>query len=350
MKKLIFTFICIAMNFVVMAQEKVHKVEEVSVINYGDGRLLFREMNDDKTPLNGQHRIIDGYRSEYILAEFKDGMFNGVYQQFRNGNLIETGTYKDGRWNGEHKKYFSDGKTLQRLVNFRDGKADGISTTYGQNSKIETEKGFKNGVEDGYDRRYDLETGKVTMDTYYKDGKKAGRWTEQISGNRTGFTRVSNYANGMLNGEYSETFSTGKIRKKGSYLGGKKNGVWIINRDNGTPDRSTTYINDEKNGEEKIFYTSGKIEKSYNYRNGKKHGLCRDYNFETGKIKAEYNFENGLREGKYKYFYAEGVLREEGIYKNDSEVSRIEYYNSGKLKSSTKRDSNGQVETTRYDD
>ena len=55
------------------AQEKVYQIDEVSVINYGDGRLLFRQLNDDKTPLQGEHRIIDGYHSEYLLATLKTG-------------------------------------------------------------------------------------------------------------------------------------------------------------------------------------------------------------------------------------------------------------------------------------
>lgn len=29
-----------------VAQEKVYQIDEVSVINYGDGRLLFRQAND----------------------------------------------------------------------------------------------------------------------------------------------------------------------------------------------------------------------------------------------------------------------------------------------------------------
>ena len=71
----------IALN--VVAQEKVYQIEEVSVINYGDGRLLFRQQNDDKTPLQGEHRIIDGYHSEYLIANFKDGMYDGLYRHFK---------------------------------------------------------------------------------------------------------------------------------------------------------------------------------------------------------------------------------------------------------------------------
>lgn len=84
MKRIIISLLLGVMVLTVTAQEKVYQIDEVSVINYGDGRLLFRQANDEKAPLNGEHRLIDGYRSEYILAEFKDGMYNGKYQRFKN--------------------------------------------------------------------------------------------------------------------------------------------------------------------------------------------------------------------------------------------------------------------------
>lgn len=95
---------------------KVYQVDELSVINYGDGRLLFRQYDKDNTPLNGSHRIIDGYRSEYILAEFKDGMYNGDYKYFKNNRLKEEETYKEGRKDGVYKEYYSDGVALKKRL------------------------------------------------------------------------------------------------------------------------------------------------------------------------------------------------------------------------------------------
>ena len=46
MKKVILLLLLGAWVFTSVAQEKVFQVNEVSVINYGDGRLLFRELND----------------------------------------------------------------------------------------------------------------------------------------------------------------------------------------------------------------------------------------------------------------------------------------------------------------
>lgn len=48
MKKVILLLLLGAWVFTSVAQEKVFQVNEVSVINYGDGRLLFRELNEEK--------------------------------------------------------------------------------------------------------------------------------------------------------------------------------------------------------------------------------------------------------------------------------------------------------------
>ncbi|MDR2466773.1 MAG: hypothetical protein LBD35_05210 [Prevotellaceae bacterium] len=86
---LIITGILFVASANVHAQNEI-TVGEVKVINAGDGRLLFREYKSEK-PLNGQHRIIDGYRSEYRLAEFENGFYNGSYQFFKSDKLTEQG-------------------------------------------------------------------------------------------------------------------------------------------------------------------------------------------------------------------------------------------------------------------
>lgn len=87
MKRLFLAFLCGVIALNIGGSREVYQIDEVSVINYGDGRLLFRQLNDDKTPLQGEHRIIDGYHSEYLLANFKDGMFDGLYRHFKRNAL-----------------------------------------------------------------------------------------------------------------------------------------------------------------------------------------------------------------------------------------------------------------------
>lgn len=44
----------------------------------------------------GEHRIIDGYHSSYILARFKGGLFNGDYEEYIYNKLKAKSSYKEG--------------------------------------------------------------------------------------------------------------------------------------------------------------------------------------------------------------------------------------------------------------
>lgn len=63
--------------------------------------------------MQGEYRIIDGYHSEYILASFKNGMYDGLYRHFKRNVLAEESTYKDGWREGYRKTYYGDGKTCR---------------------------------------------------------------------------------------------------------------------------------------------------------------------------------------------------------------------------------------------
>lgn len=300
MKKIMLLLLFGVMVLTSTAQEKVYQIEEITVINYGDGRLLFRLNNEEKTPLNGSHRLIDGYHSEYILADFKDGMYHGNYRHFKENKLLEKCRYKEGNRDGLYKHYYGDGQTVQSERTFIDGKRD-------------------------------------------------GKWTEHLSGNTGDVTRISFYKNGLPDGQWSETWKDGKPRSKSSYKDGKKEGVWIGYGKDGKPEKSTTYKNDEKNGEEITYFTDGTPEKSSNYLNGKLNGVTKEFYFESGKCKSEYTFKNGKREGAYKRYFDTGKLREEGRCEADSEVYRKEYYANGKLKSVAERKGGGWNTVERYD-
>lgn len=82
--------------FLNVCAQKEYQIEQVSAINMGDGRILFRDLKTDK-PLDGEHRIIDDYHSAYILADFKEGLYNGKYEEHEYNKLICEGAYKEGR-------------------------------------------------------------------------------------------------------------------------------------------------------------------------------------------------------------------------------------------------------------
>lgn len=269
------------LSITAIAQEKKYQIEEISYINYGDNRILFRELNEEKTPLQGENRIIDGRRSEYILATFKDGMYHGNYKHFKNNILHEESNYNEGRIDGVQKKYNFQG-LITSSAEFSDGKLNGVYTTYYQNGKIETEQEFKMGIEHGFCYRYDKETGKRTSETYYNNGKNDGTWIQHISGNRVDYIEYSQFKDGILIGEFSRKTEDGIYILKGFYKNGKKDGEWIIQDADGTPREMVTY-------------------------------------------------NEGTKNGPFKYYYSNGSLREEGKYKNDQIVSSVRYHTNGEV-------------------
>lgn len=217
----------VATTFTALAQEIVHQVDDITVINYGDGRLLFREFNKDKAPLNGQHRIIDGYRSEYVLADFKDGMYDGNFQHFKNNKLKEQGTYKQGRKDGIYKEYYFDGVAVKVETPYKEGKINGIRRSYYTNGKPEKEKGYEMSVEHGIERLYSYDSRNIT-ERNYKDGRQHGAQIIFYSSNTGDFVERSTYDNGKRVGKYSETFTNGTIKKLGQYNAqGERDGEWL---------------------------------------------------------------------------------------------------------------------------
>ena len=135
MKKLILFIGLLLFAFLNVCAQKEYQIEQVSAINMGDGRILFRDLKTDK-PLDGEHRIIDGYHSAYILADFKEGLYNGKYEEHEYNKLICEGAYKEGRKNGVFKMYSDEGG-LKEEKSYKDGKLDGAHKTYYTTGKVE---------------------------------------------------------------------------------------------------------------------------------------------------------------------------------------------------------------------
>ena len=146
MKKLILFIGLLLFAFLNVCAQKEYQIEQVSAINMGDGRILFRDLKTDK-PLDGEHRIIDGYHSAYILADFKEGLYNGKYEEHEYNKLICEGAYKEGRKNGVFKMYSDEGR-LKEEKSYKDGKLDGAHKTYYTTGKVERERNYRMGKQD----------------------------------------------------------------------------------------------------------------------------------------------------------------------------------------------------------
>ena len=351
----VFLFLYLALP---LFAQKEYKIDQVSVVNVGDGRLLFRELKTEKA-LNGEHRIIDGYHSAYVLASFKDGFYDGGYKEYVDNILITEGSYKEGRKDGLFKinsKF--DGK-LKEEKSYKEGKLDGTSKSYFTTGKVESERNFRMGKEHGKQLSYESD-GTLRKEHNYKDGKQVGKQYTFLKGTYDLYETVYFNEEGLQDGEYSSVFTFGSPRILGSYKNGKKNGRWTTFAESGDTLMIETYLDGKEDGLHVSFANgSGVRQKEYYMKNDRKDGLYREYNLENGELRYEATYQagrlhgkerrlivsnrfdywetstyvNGRQNGPFEACYVKNdQLRECGEYKNGRRVGRWKRYTiDGKL-------------------
>lgn len=309
------------------------KINDLKMTNLGDGRLYAeykdKEKEKDK-PVDGKVRIITGYTTEYIDAEFSKGIAIGKWEYYNDNKLSEVMHYTDGLLNGEVTRYYSDGKTVKEKATMKNGKVNGTTTAYSEEGKLTYEKGMKEGVDEGPERKYD-ESGELIYETTYKNGKEDGKSFQLINrGSSDAYTLTKQYKNGKYDGEYLEVYEDGTIKTKGNYIDGKKDGLWeSFKQDGSRKGASETF----KNGtviKKVTYYTDGSVEMERNFNDqGKQHGIEKKYAFDGGELTSEKNFVNGKQVGKQMRlvssnqgsFYEYSVYNENG--KKDGEFREV---------------------------
>ena len=201
MKRMNCYFLLLAASLCVLPlhAQKESPIDRITAINLGDGRILHREISGDK-PLDGEHRIIDGYHSAYILARFKDGLYNGDYEEYIYNKLKAKGSYKEGWKDGTFRKYDDEGRVTEEK-SYKSGKLDGAHRTFYTNGKLEMERFYKEGKQDGKDVYYEFD-GTLRREHNYKDGKQTGKQYSYIKG--TFELKETSYYNeqGLLDGDF----------------------------------------------------------------------------------------------------------------------------------------------------
>lgn len=130
-------------------------------------------------------------------------------------------------------------------------------------------------------------------------------------------TKLLAYKNGIFYKVGSITPFTGKAI---SYGDGNK----IVSEIN--------YVEGKREGISKKYYADGVLEEEGIYKQKKKEGTFKYY-YPTGKLKSVEDFVNGDREGIVKNYYSSGCLEGEWQYKKDQKDGpAILYYANGQLK------------------
>ena len=151
--------------------------ENIEVVTDSNHNVVYYQKSDNE-PLNGSIRIMKGLDEE--IVNLKDGIMDGSYLRLRDGIVREEGNYTDGKRNGLFIEYYKVGITHRKDTPMQDGKIDGTVITYFSNGRKESEKDYRNSLEHGTERRYDMSTGKTLIEGQWINGKKDGTWNEVI--------------------------------------------------------------------------------------------------------------------------------------------------------------------------
>jgi len=265
------------------------------------------------------------------------------------GKLVLTINYKNGLKNGLRVTYLEKEIIAE---NFENDIKQGLTTYYYPDSTINRTVNFVNGREDGLSKEYG-EDGRVITLTTYKKGYVVSR--ERIN-------RLD--SEGRKQWAWKFFHPNGLVKTEGKYKNDLKNGYFKDYDEKGKLLSTSKWIDGEQQKDaaeltkleiEKEYYPDGTVKSFQGYKNGLPEGVRREF-AEDGTIVAGYIFkdgkkvsegitrEDGLKNGAWKDFFITGELKDEGTYKDDMKVGKWTYYfANGKIEQTGKYDDKGKL-------
>jgi uncharacterized protein len=294
----------------------------------------------------------------YIRNNKPDGYWK-TYSE--SGVLISEGNRKnyelDSLW-----KFYNDSSKLFMMINYLNGKKNGIKTTFNEIGKVQ--ENFKDDIKEGLTVYYygDSTIRKIIK---YENGKENGLSKEfskegiviSLVDYKYGFVISREYinrinGNGRKQGVWKTFYPNDNLKTEESYKNGLKDGFFKIFDIDGNLISIKKYIDDELQEDDpevvkldiKIdYYESGNIKTIGSYKNNIPEGVRRDYK-QDGTIESAKIFRNGsiigdgivdekgFKQGNWKEYYETGELKAEGNYKNNEKTGLWKwYYVNGKL-------------------
>ncbi|MFL5730302.1 MAG: toxin-antitoxin system YwqK family antitoxin [Cytophagaceae bacterium] len=205
----------------------------------------------------------------------------------------------------------------------------------------------------GYNIFY-FDNGIKSSEGFMKNGKPDGYWKNYYM---TGIIKnEGNRKNFQLDSTWKFYNEKGKLQKSYTYREGKKNGFLSIYDTLGRIISKENYVNDIKQGDAFLYYKSGKVKQIVPYKNGRADGISYEFTedstiisivtYKMGFIehaeKINRKDEKGNKQGLWKEFYADGKVKKESRFKDNTvdgyikeydvkgDLQNIEKYNNGK--------------------
>ena len=190
-------------------------------------------------------------QGEWIKKDNKGRIiYKGV---FKDDYPVDTFYYYDAKGRVELKSFFSDkGEVAYSRYLYPNGniKAEGkyinkqkdsVWVYYTEKGVKISEENYKNNLKHGTEKIWNKDGKTVVRATEYKNGKKYGEEFENLYSE--GYYTVF-YKNDKKDGDYKEYYSSKRLRQKGQYSDGYKQGIWEVYDSFGNIVQKLFYKND----------------------------------------------------------------------------------------------------------
>ncbi|MCU0371465.1 MAG: hypothetical protein MUC31_08620, partial [Bacteroidales bacterium] len=118
-------------------------------------------------------------------------------------------------------------------------------------------------------------------------------------------TVEGSYIEGRKEGIFLTYYPTGILNKVEHYQNGKKNGLVIEIDNKGTITSQESYLNDKLDGVSKSYARAGKLNWEKNFKKNKLHGLSRIY-YDGGVLQEEAWYQEGRRDSITTWYDTKG--------------------------------------------
>lgn len=181
----------------------------------------------------------------------------------------------------------------------------------------------------------------------FVDSKRDGKWELYLIEDKSFkniLQRKVNYKNGLMEGEFTHFYPSGKVGIEGAYRNGKWDGLIKSYYKEGKSYSLRHYAKGLLMGKSTYFYPNGQIRLEQEFVNDSLNGSSKFF-YENGKIQESLHYKKGKEDGIYKYYYPNGQLWTEKEYKEGKLMNIINNYDSqGKAREKgTLKEGNGTV-------
>jgi len=302
----------------------------ITVVQYKDNYVVDRErLNRTDEEGNRQGTFRAYYENGKIKKEehYLDNQLHGYYREFDGrGELVMAMRYERGKIMEEIDE------DMKELLDMK--------STFDLEGRLIFTGGYIDGVPLGIHRFFDTagvvenaylynELGeKVSEGIIDEQGKRKGAWTNFYS---TGEVRAKGtYVNNQRSGNWTYYFRKGGIEQKGKFERDRFRGIWNWYYPNGNKWREESYFNGREDGMFVEYDPVGNILTRGDYISGEKDG---EWIYQVGDHEERGTYVIGLREGTWKYYYPNGALKYEGSFSQGNPDKRHKYYHpNGALK------------------